>query len=126
MNNLTTQKNVKIVKNCVLLGAICLFCAWLGFGLCASMTANMLSDVDVKSNDANWHNSEAGERVSLGIASVNDKLYCIANGANPYDVGYYTEWRNTQSGVNISLGVATPEDYDFVIACGANPAEFVV
>lgn len=42
MNNLTTQKNVKIVKNCVLLGAICLFCVWLGFGLCASMTASML------------------------------------------------------------------------------------
>jgi len=126
MIKVENKKQLEIVKKSILIGCLCLFCVWLGFGLCASMTANMLSDVDVKSNDVNWHNSASGERVSLGIASVNDKLYCIANGANPYDVGYYTEWRNTQSGVNISLGIGTPEDYDFIIACGANPAEVMV
>jgi hypothetical protein len=62
MNNLTTQKNVKIVKNCVLLGAICLFCVWIGFSLCACVTANVLNDaMDNAGDDVNAATTSSGD-----------------------------------------------------------------
>lgn len=44
MTKVENKKQLKIVKKSILIGCLCLFCVWIGFSLCACVTANVLND----------------------------------------------------------------------------------